>query len=311
MMGIGRIRQFVGGYRHFRSVARHRSRMARGQAERYARFLQHARVVSPPAPPIPSDLARSVEEFRRDGFTSFHTPQTESLARSMFARIRSDEEAGRDIWTEGLTYRSEIYAAFPEIEELFRGDTGHFFRNLYGSHFKIYYGLLYKSENKGQPAWGSQLWHSDGGPGTCTNVMFYLHDVSANDGAMEALPWDATLDIYRREYLSGVAEERIAEARRKDPNATALDLRQIRCDWYREQIDERYMSLVAQPTGPAGLVLPFLNNILHKGGYPHLGRTRYVCVFHVYPSDQETPFEDYRRRGIAKRGAYPVDPAEA
>lgn len=284
--------------------------MARAQAQLYARFLDHARTVSPPANAASTEVVRAVVDFRRDGFTTLHTSDTERLARSMFERIRADEVAGREIWTEGLGYMDEIYRAFPEIEELFRGVTGEFFRHLYGSHFKIYYGLLYKSENKGQPAWGSQLWHSDGGPGTCTNVMFYLHDVAASDGAMQALPWDPTLDIYRREYLFGVPEQRIAERRRQDPNATALDLRAIRCDWYREQIERGYLDRIVQPTGRAGLVFPFLNNILHKGGYPELGRTRYVCVFHVYPSDRETPFEEYRRRGIPKRGSYPKDPAE-
>jgi len=59
----------------------------------------------------------------------------------------------------------------------------------------------------------------------------------------------------------------------------------------------------------AGLLVPFRNNILHKGGYPEAGRVRYVCVFHLYPSVTATPFERYRKVGIAKVASYPKDPA--
>ena len=54
------------------------------------------------------------------------------------------------------------------------------------------------------------------------------------------------------------------------------------------------------------------HNVLHRGGFvPVPGRSRYVCVFHVYPSETSTAFEAYRERGIGKRAAYPQDPAEA
>jgi hypothetical protein len=58
------------------------------------------------------------------------------------------------------------------------------------------------------------------------------------------------------------------------------------------------------------MVLAFRNNSLHRGGFPEPGHTRYVCVFHCYPSDRPTRYERYREHGILKPGSYPADPAD-
>jgi hypothetical protein len=248
-----------------------------------------------------------VDDFERKGYTSFRTDEDGRLAASMRRRIQDEERSGLDIWDADRRYRQEIYTTFPEIERVFRGALGQFLSATYRAHFKIFFGVLYKSERVGDAPAGSQLWHADGGPGTCINVMIYLQDVEPPDGAMECLPWDLSLQLYRGELP--LIREWLERAKREGRTPTRDDVRTVRCDYYRRQIDLHHRPAVEQPTGRAGLIVPFRNNIVHRGGYPEPGRTRYVCVFHVYPSDRPTPWDHYRTHGIAKSGNFPRDPA--
>ena len=293
---------------HYRTIVRHRSKLGRDLAPQYTQYLERCRTAFGTPPPATGALARAVTEFDARGFTSFRTEQDGKLVSAMLARIQDEERRGVDVWDGDRRYRHEIYTTFPEIETIFRGALGDFLMATYRAHFKIFYGVLYKSERaSGAAPIGSQLWHADGGPGTCINVMVYLKDVAREDGAMECLPWEHSLTLYRGELA--LVRDAVARAAREGRTPSRDELRDVRCDYYGRQIEASYRSFVEQPTGQAGLILPFRNNIVHKGGYPEPGRTRYVCVFHVYPSDRTTPWERYRREGIAKSGNFPRDPA--
>ena len=303
------LRRAVGRYRGYWSIRTHGSRLGRPAAGRHSEYLERSRrSFAGPRPEPDGVVALAVDEFQAKRSATFRTDETARLAGSMFARVREREAAGEPIWDADMRYSGDIYKSFSEVEALFRGPLGTFLTAHYGAYFKIWYGIMYKSENHGDAPSGSQLWHSDGGPGTCINVMFYLHEVTKADGAMEALPWSETLAVYRDEVLGREPERRIARAAR-DRTLTPADERAILCEWYREEIERRFADRVAQPTGGGGIVFPFSNNILHKGGYPERGHTRYVCVFHCYPSHEPTRFEAYRAEGIPKRGSYPKDPA--
>ena len=250
----------------------------------------------------PPELREALATFRTDGITSFWTEATGALAQSMMDRIAREEADDEEIWQPNSRYRSEIYTTFPEVGELFRGDLGAFMKAYYGCDFKVYYGILYKSERLTDTPTGSQLWHADGGPGTCTNVMFLLKDLTLEDGAMEALNWSDSLKIYARER-----DERIRLGSEIDELDNARDRR---AKFYEQQVQEHFHAKVIQPTGRAGMVIPFRNNLLHRGGYPEPGHTRYACVFHIYPSDRAPNWDQYAERGIPKRGPLPRDPAE-
>lgn len=311
MNAVARLRTLAGVMKDeltYRSIRRHRSRLGRDVAPRYTEYLRACRSAFPGTPPVPAEMMRAVDEFERKGFTSFWTEETGRLAGRILQRIQEEERHATDVWDDDYRYRRELYTTFPEIEEFFRGDLGRFLSATYRAHFKIYFGILYKSERLTDRPAGSQLWHADGGPGTCINVMIYLKDVEAADGAMECLPWEQSLQLYRRELP--LVRQWLAAAAREGRTPTREELRDLRCVYYRREIEQHHRHAVEQPTGRAGLIVPFRNNILHKGGYPEAGRTRYVCVFHVYPADRPTPWERYRVRGIAKMANFPRDPAE-
>lgn len=304
MTALVELRRAVGRRLELLAVKKHRSRLGRHVAPRYTQYLRDCQAEFDGAGVVAPDIVDRAREFEAKGFTSLWTPANQQLADSMLAKIRREEERGALIWDAEGRYRDGIYTAFPEIERLFQGSLGTFLTAVYRAHFKIFYGVLYKSERISDAPTGSQLWHTDGGPGTCINVMFYLKDVSPLDGAMECLPWEASLGIYRKELLSRDVQRRLRSAA-----STGESERDIKCGFYLDEITKTYGATVEQPYGKAGLLLPFRNNILHKGGYPHAGRVRYVCVFHVYPSVTAAPFPRYRERGIAKVASYPKDPA--
>ena len=47
---------------------------------------------------------------------------------------------------------------------------------------------MFKSKHFSNKAIGSALWHTDGAPGTCINVMFYLK-VFKKQGALRFISW--------------------------------------------------------------------------------------------------------------------------
>jgi hypothetical protein len=304
MNALQDIRNSVSDWLWLRALRQHQSRMGYRDAPRYTRYLQEARrSYTPPAASDPL-AAQEAAKFLRDGWAAFATPETEKVARSIYDVMKAEEAAGLDVWQDNGRYNlGEAWTKFPALEELFRGVTGDFLRNVYGAHFKVFYGVAYKSWRQRDYPIGSELWHADGGPGTCINLMFGLSPFTQKNGAMECLRWDDSYEVFRRERAP--VRQRLAQATGLDREAR----RTIVTEFYRETIAKEFADLIEQPTGGPGIVYAFRNNILHKGGFPEPGEERYVFVFHIYPSREPTPFERYREAGIAKTGSYPQDPA--
>ena len=291
-----------------RSLRRHRSRLGWRQAPRYTRYWHSCRdAFTRELPPV-GTLADAVADFHRDGLAAFHTPETERIARQIFDRICARERNCEQVWitdpVRAGEYTGDVWRDFPELEGLFTGPLGTFLMHHFGCDYKIFFGKLYKSTHTEGGPTGSQIWHADGGPGSCINVMFYLHPTDTGSGPIEVLPWDASLAIFERER----------KALRSAPGGIPKGpkdrgLRDAYSNYYKRAIAEEYHARVRQPMGPAGLVVPFQNNNLHRGGYPAEGRDRYAAVFHCYPSDRPADFAHYRSKGVPKTASYPMDPA--
>ena len=299
------LRNIASDWLALRSIQQHRSRVGRHDAPKYTAYLEKARAAYSGRLPPAGELARSLDAFGHDGVTSFVTATTADVAKSVAGRLAVLERSGQAWEPESefgnQNYRGDVYRDFPEIEQLFAGPLGVFLENHFECHFKVFFGTLYRSTSAAGRRLGSQLWHSDSGPGTCVNVMFYPFETDAQSGTLEVLPWPFSLALYRK--------ERAALRRRLGAGAVGKN-RDALCAWYGEQIEAHYAAEVRHPFGSAGMVVPFLNNTLHRGGYPAPGRTRVAMVFHCYPSHVPASFERYRQRGIAKKAPFPADPAE-
>ena len=311
---LGRLRDHFTNFMQMRAVHHHGSRVGWRIAPRYTHYLKACQArFSEPLPPV-GELAQPEADFRRDGVTSFWTPETATIANSMYTKIQDREVAGDHLWGElspsgSRNYQGNAYLDFPELEGLFRGPVGTFLLNYYRTSFKIFYISMLKSVRISDMPGGSQLWHSDSGPGTCVIVAFYLHDVLDEDaGVLHALPWKQSVEIYKHEYevISLMARQRGINLRKTNRDT----LRELMTTYYRDTINTNYRDAVRSPKGKAGLVVPFLNNVLHYGGYPAIGRERIALLIHCYPADRPTDFKRYRQHGAPKLAPYPLDPAE-
>ena len=288
-----------------RSMRRHRSRIGWRDAPRYSSYLERCRREAPATAQPEAEVAAALDVFRRDGITSFHTAHTADVAARIASSLEAAERAGRQLWKPidahgSRTYAGDPWKDFPEFEDLFRSSVGNFLTGYFGAPFKILYGTIYRSEHMNDSRTGSQLWHSDSGPGICVNVMFYLHETTPAHGPLEALPWEPSLALYEEEkhlIRLGALDKLGADKRARITR------------FYADRIAAGHTAEIRQPHGHAGLVVPFLNNTLHRGGYPAEGHTRTAIVFHCYPSHRPVDLAAYRTRGITKTVPYPRDPA--
>ena len=310
---LGRLRDRFTNFMQLRALQQHGSRVGWRIAPRYTRYLKVCQAGFSGKLPPAGELSQAVAEFQRDGITSFWTTETAAIANGIYRKLQEREAAGAHLWGElgasgNRNYQGNAYLDFPELEGLFRGPLGTFLLNHYRTYFKIFYASMLKSVRIGDVPGGSQLWHSDSGPGTCVIVAFYLHDVlDENAGVLHALPWKQSIEIYRREHeeLSRMARQRGINLR----TANRENRRELMTTYYRDVIDANYSDAVRGPKGKAGLVVPFLNNILHYGGNPAINHERVALLIHCYPSDRPADFDFYNRNGIPKAAPYPIDPA--
>ncbi|MEM9544011.1 MAG: hypothetical protein AAGA60_31570, partial [Cyanobacteria bacterium P01_E01_bin.42] len=203
---LNRIQQNINTFKQkssvFESIKKHKTPNALFYGSVYTDYLEECRKVFQEQNNFDSKMLKAALDFEKNGFTSFWTQENHEIACSILNKIVQEEREQKSIWNEQGKYCDELYTKFPEIERLFQGCLGQFLRSAYRSNFKILHGSLLRSERILDYPTGSQLWHSDGGPGTCVNIMFYLKDVKVEDGALECLPWKHSLNIYKKDVFN-------------------------------------------------------------------------------------------------------------
>lgn len=296
------VRRVVADRAWYETVKRHKSRLGYRAAPAYTRYLGRCQRDYRMDRPVMPKIEAAAHQFNEQGVASLWTPGTGELATKLMARLDDEQRKDEGVWNANGRYMAgEAYLRFSEMEGFLAGDLGDLYRAIFRAEFKIYYSLIYRSIRTAEKPADSQVWHGDGGPGTCINTLIYLTDVGPAHGALDCLPWRESLDIFQgeRRALRERAKAGIEEERR-----------QAVANYYSEQVESRFADQVVQPIGKAGLVVVFRNNLIHRGGFPDPGVTRYAALFHCYPSHRPTPFEKYRVDGTPKRGPFPADPTE-
>lgn len=306
----------LSNYLWLNSLKKHRSRMSIFEAPIYTVYSKECQKIFSKNNLKKDDTLQKKYTFKKDfeidGVCSIQTAKTSSLAKSILNKIIKEEKE-TVIWSNndsGRYIKGDIYCSFPEIEKLFREELSIFLEEIYNSYFKIFYGIIYKSSTKNRMLipQGSQLWHSDSGPGTCINLMISLSELTKNNGAMEILPWKYSFEIFKEERAYMRKFEHIMKNPENDNYKNKLHYQKIRSEFYGRKISEEYSGCIVQPQGRNGTVIAMANNIIHKGGFPNINQSRYVCLFHIYPSNKPTPYKTYRASGIQKNGPYPKTP---
>ena len=251
------------------------------------------------------NISRAAMDYKKNGWASFTNAALKEKASIIFQRLKAEKTK---IWDANGSYiYGDIWQEYPEIESAFKSGIKQFVEQSFNSQFKIFYGKMFRSSAQAKKPEGSQLWHADGGPGTCMNLMFCISDVDEGNGAMELLDWTDSLTIMKNE------RSWVRETHRKKSESSSgdqYDREQFRADrasWYQRMMTEKKIR-VHQPVGEKGMVLAFNNNLLHKGGFSFTKKERVVCIFHIYPSKSVVEFDYYRQNGIAKVGSCPESP---
>jgi hypothetical protein len=306
---LSQLRNHVSDWLQMRAIRRHGSRVGRKIAGTYTAYWNKARRECPRPMPADATLRDAVSDFSEDRIASFATTQSQLVSKSIAMRLDEREAAGDAVWVapkdptaSNVNYAGDLWRDFPEIRTYVEQVIGPFLEGYFGAGFKIFYATMYKSFNVDTGPKYSALWHSDGGPGTCVNIMLYIDDTAPCNGALQLMRWSDTLAIF--------SKERSEMRRRMDiaSNKTRAK-RDVLCEWYDEEITERYSGRIVQPTGEAGLTIAFSNNTIHRGGFAEPGQQRRAIIFHCYPSHKPTDLSRYEKLGVAKQGAYPKDPA--
>ena len=252
-------------------------------------------------------LDKLIRSFTDHGVTSWSTEKSNNIAETVYRRLLVEEKADPECWDNSFRYKEDVLQAFPEIENIFHDSLSDFLCCVYGTHYKIFYGRLYKSVGRDVPAAGSAMWHRDGGPGTCINVMFGISPLSKSNDALTCISQKHTLQL-TKEALSN-----LGNSKRKKIQAygddTKKESRLAISDYVEKTISLKRKYKVFQPTGDCGLIIPFRNNNFHRGGNPSSGETRYVCIFHVYPAEKAPDWVRYRQIGVRKTGSFPESPS--
>ena len=163
---------------------------------------------------------------------------------------------------------------------------------------------MYKSFNLGEKPKGSQLWHVDGGPGTCINLMFCLSEVNKSNGSMKCLSWKESKNILKENY----DEYYKLDIKLKNKLISKIENRAIKNEILNKKIKNINPKHISQPTSKPGLLYAFRNNCIHAGGYPERGYERYVCVFHIYPNTNKPDLLKYLKNGVQKKEPFPLNP---
>lgn len=281
------------------------SRMGLRLASRYWLYHQKARLLTwVSRRTIPGDEVRSrtAAQFKAYGFSFLHSADLENLAADARAELARLNREMNPIWSSDGLFLPDPWLSIPSLRSVYRDHIRPVVQAIYGTDSKIFYARLYKSVRQSEEPEGSQLWHSDGGPGSCINVMFCLTHVNAANGGMEVVDWTDAISIFEEEHR--------LEVNRGADGLDRAARRKRRTDFYEKEIARRGIL----PTGsesPPGLITFFRNNTLHRGGFPDVGHERIAIVFHVYPAAHPVDVDKYLEFGLPKKAAYPENPAFA
>ena len=172
-------------------------------SEEFYSYWQKCKRDAPVAIKHTPTINKAIRLFNEHGVTAWSTDKCRDVAEHIYGRLLEKEKVGLKCWDDNLRYKEDVLQAFPELEDIFHDSVSEFLCRVYGTHFKLYYGLLYKSVGGEAPPIGSELWHRDGGPGTCINVMFGISPLSKSNGALSCISQKHTLEM-TKEALSHV-----------------------------------------------------------------------------------------------------------
>lgn len=262
--------------------------------------------------------AQLVFSFKRKKFFSkVNIPayKYNSLGYSIFSNYeieKSSERILRKISAKDNPWNKKNSLDYVEIKELkdefiqiFNNGVDQFIKSAFKSDYKIFYHLLYRSKNTDdQIPEGSSLWHADGGPGICMNLMICHTPVNNLNGSMKVISWQKSKNLLSKTfYKYKVWNKNQSENTLKNIDRTSLRL--IKCEKLAKLISENSIEYFQPETNKSGLIYAFNNNCVHAGGFTNPGFDRIVSIMHIYPSTKITTLNEKFESNHEKISPFP------
>jgi len=194
-----------------------------------------------------------------------------------------------------------------ELIDIFRNGVDDFIKETFGSDYFIFYHVMYKSErfNNDQSPEGSQLWHADGGPGSCMNLMICHTPINKRNGAMKIINWEISKRLLTKVYFAYKQLIRKKKIEYRKIMKMKVYLRKLKCEIIKNYIEDYSIDYFQPSSSSSGTVYAFSNNCVHSGGYTEVGHKRIVSVMHIYPSLEKTSIEEKFNKSQKKVDPYP------
>ncbi len=227
-------------------------RYLRHHAECRRAFRRAGKTLSPEA----ADFAA---HFRRDGYVIFNPGYEPGLLETIRSKCEELANAGhlRVLPEEDWFLQfNESMARVPEIAQLINPKVAAVAEACFGSHFKIYTSELYRIVPTSAPPNLSGLWHTDNYPPGIYKIMVYLTECDRTSGALGLHSKESTRRLLRKGFFD-----------------------RFRAEPFRKELENDGTRI----EGPAGTVLFWDSNLIHRANPPLSGR-RDVAAFKLLPS---------------------------
>ncbi len=246
---------------------------------------------------------KEADEFNLKGFATFSNKRIEKNSRKILEKIVYIE----DPWDQKDYLKGSASQEFKkEFINIFENGVDEFIKSAFKSDYKIFFHQLYKSTriSKDQVPENSALWHADGGPGICMNLMICHTPVNKFNGAMKVIPWVYSKKMLARTFYKYKKWTR-SQTKSSLDKFSRLEKRSIKCTNLKNIIEKESIKYFQPNTQKSGLIYAFQNNCVHAGGFTEINQERIVSVMHVYPSLEKTSLIDKFNSEHLKTAPFP------
>ena len=244
------------------------------------------------------------EKFKKDGFSTFTNKNIEIESKSILEKLHSN----KNIWDSKNRYKESASNSFQrEFISIFKNGVDEFIQATFNSDYFIFYHTLYKSNRKSKEKLpqGSELWHADGGPGNCMNLMICHTHINKSNGSMKIIPWKESKKLLSKLSYGYKRLIRSDLSKIKDFNNTRMGYRELKCNLLSEYIRQNSSKYFQPESKKEGTIFAFRNNCVHAGGFTEVGAERIVSIFHIYPSKKQTSIEEKFNNFHIKTNPFP------
>mgnify|MGYP001184476235 CR=1 FL=1 len=253
---------------------------------------------------IKSSFIKEAKIYNKLGYVTFTNEEINKNCSLILDQLKEKP----NLWANTNSFQGSPTEEFRgNFFNIFACGVDEFIKDTFKSDYFIYYHILFKSNRflKDKQPENSQLWHADGGPGTCMNLMVCHTPINKNNGALKIIPWNKSRDLLTNLYFKYKQVLRRGKINNHFINLNRKSLREIKCNILENLIDNNSLNYFQPNYSRPGTIFAFKNNCVHAGGYTDLGMERIVSIFHIYPSTRQTSLEEKFRSSHLKYRGFP------